>query len=1523
MADQEVTTKFKVDISDLKKNITEANREMKLANAQFKASASAMDDWGSSADGVSAKIKQINKVIDAQKSKISAYKSQLARVQEAYEENGRRAEELRTKMAQLIDDGVDPASDEYKQYQRSLQEVTKEQDANKKAADDLQVTILNQTAALNTSERELRTYETTLTELEQAEQQAADGAKDQKSAYESLESTVKEQQQALDQLKQTYADAVVQYGKNSTEAKQFESSIKELSSELSTNKQKLSDADKAADDLDKSMDDAGDAVDKAKEGFTVFKGVLANLVADGIRMAVDGLRDLGQAVYDAYQQYDEGADIIIKATGATGQAAEDLQKSYKNVTKSVVGDFDQIGATLGELNTRFGFTGEQLEEATIQFTKFADITGTDAKTAVQLVSRAMGDAGIEADQYSDVLDALTAASQASGISIDTLAGNLTKYGAPMRALGFDTQEAIAVFAGWEKAGVNTEIAFSGMKKAISNWAKEGKDSRKEFKKTLEEIEKCPDIASATTKAIEVFGAKAGPDLADAIKEGRFEYSDFLDILEDSKGTVTKTYEATQDGFDKVKLAIQGGKAEIGAYVSELADKYAPQIEQFATDVVAELKKVIKWSAENIKTIGAFAAALAGAFVTAQILTFINTIAQTVTVINGLVTAMTAAETATKLLSAAQAATPWGLVALALGGLTAAMIEYKKRQDEAIQAEYGLTEAQKQSVSEAQEAKKAYDDLSAARQESLDGISAEYGYLGELKDEYNSLIDSNGQVKEGYEDRANFILNELANALGVEREEIEQNIDANGRFGQSIDDLILKKQAEASLSAGQDAYTTAIKERDKSLKTYQKSLKTLNAAEKTYTDSIKENGDVLTEYEGMLKTAPSTADDFYWANHKIIEGQKEAKKAYEEAKQGVEDSESAYVGYISTISNYEGLSSAIISGDVDKINAALLDMQTGFITAENGTRESLQRQLANAQENYASLKQAAQEGMAGVTQETVQQAADLVTKSKAELDKLPPAAATTFDDLIIMCKNNGIHIPKSVADGISSGAYEVPQSVEAMERLISFDTLLRNAGLSGAAVPDEIEAAVLAGEMKPKEAVDMMTANATANALTTSQQGGQAIGEALPQGTAEGIAASQGIANAAAAQSATDTTNAAKEAAGVNSPSAVWRDEIGLMLGQGLADGITLSVPIVQAAATALLQGAFTDSSGIVARMKALGSSAASTFASGISAGRGAVTKAGTALKNALAKAATGTLDALGRKVGASYAAGVTATQGSSSLAGSLLKTAVTKGATVSLLSLGKTVGGTYSTGVRSTQPAATAAGTALRDAVKKAVSVSLRAEGQKAGQGYADGVSDKKGAAKSAGESLKNNAVDGSKGGYNGFYTAGANAAEGFRDGIKSKAAAAAREARSMVRNAINAAKNEQESASPAKVWIHEVGEMSGEGYIVGIANKIRPAMKEAQSLVRDSIQAASKEARSNVIDFGDFGQTLRSSMAMAAGSVYAPAGANGAYGQGQAQSPVTNITYNQTINSPKAPSRIELYRQTRNLLEFVEGGAV
>lgn len=263
----------------------------------------------------------------------------------------------------------------------------------------------------------------------------------------------------------------------------------------------------------------------------------------------------GTAAYAAWMSVDEAYDNIAVGTGATGDALSKLQESFDNVFAKAPFDAMDISNSLADLNTRFGFTGKVLEDASEKFLRFASVNKTDVSNAVALVSRAMGDAGIPAEEYTSVLDALTTASQASGISIDALTGNITKYGAPMRALGYTTEESIAIFASWEKAGVNTEIAFSGMKKAISNFSAEGKDAKVEFKKTLEEIAKCPDIASATTKAIEVFGTKAGPDLADAIKGGRFEFEEMLKLVEGSSGQLDASFEATMDPADKAKVAL--------------------------------------------------------------------------------------------------------------------------------------------------------------------------------------------------------------------------------------------------------------------------------------------------------------------------------------------------------------------------------------------------------------------------------------------------------------------------------------------------------------------------------------------------------------------------------------------------------------------------------------------------------------------------------------------------------------------------------------------------------------------------------------------------------------------------------------------------------------------------------------------------------------------------------------------------------------------------------------------------------
>lgn len=316
-------------------------------------------------------------------------------------------------------------------------------------------------------------------------------------------------------------------------------------------------------------------------------GEKATKAGQALMPVTAGLTAVGAAGLAAFKDVDAGLDIIITKTGATGEAAEEMEAIFSNVYGNFPADSEAVGSAIGEINTRLGFTGQTLDDASVKFLKFADINGTDVNTAVQLVSRAMGDAGIDANEYGTILDQLTAASQASGISIDTLTENLTKYGAPMRQLGFDTESAIAIFSQWEKAGVNTEIAFSGMKKAIGNWTKAGKDGKEEFANFVKGVQ---DGSISAQEALNVFGTKAGPDLVDAIQAGRFSYEDFMTVIENSSGTVEQTFEDTQDPIDQFTVAMNNAKLALAEVGDALASTLAPILQA----VSEKLKNFTQW-----------------------------------------------------------------------------------------------------------------------------------------------------------------------------------------------------------------------------------------------------------------------------------------------------------------------------------------------------------------------------------------------------------------------------------------------------------------------------------------------------------------------------------------------------------------------------------------------------------------------------------------------------------------------------------------------------------------------------------------------------------------------------------------------------------------------------------------------------------------------------------------------------------------------------------------------------------------
>jgi len=604
--DENFTAKFRIDVSDLKKGIEEANKQIKYANAEFKNAVAGMDDWSKSADGLSAKIKQQQAVVEAEKQKLELLKDQLTRVQQAQQNGQKIIEDLNDKYDEAVK-LYGESSEEAKKYAKQLEDAEKAQERNAKAADDLALKILNQDTNVKNAEAQVGKFQTALDNLEKEE----------------------------------------------------------------------GEAEKSTDDLNESFKDSDGSLD-------AFGVALGNLASGAVTAIINKLGELAGAVKDAYLEFDSGRDAVVKATGATGEAADELAKSMTNVSKRVKGDFNTIGSAIGEVNTRFGYTGEELEDTTEQFMKFAEITGMDATKAVQTVSKAMNNAGIDSSKYSEVLDEIAIAAQASGISAEKLTENLTKYGSQTRAAGLNTKESIALFAQFEKSGVNAEMALGGLKTAVKSWSDEGKNSRIEFQRTIQDIKDSPNILEATQKAIDVFGSKAGTELADAIHSGRFEYSEFLDIVKGSEGTVSATYDETQSGFDKAALAVQNMKTTAAELADGLLQKYSPQIEaaiQKITDLIDEyapkVEDGIDWMTKHLPELEAGIIGIGVAFATWKVAGLITAIT---TALAGMSAAEVVAAAKTWLLNAAMAANPIGLVIAAIAGLVAAFVVLWNKSD---------------------------------------------------------------------------------------------------------------------------------------------------------------------------------------------------------------------------------------------------------------------------------------------------------------------------------------------------------------------------------------------------------------------------------------------------------------------------------------------------------------------------------------------------------------------------------------------------------------------------------------------------------------------------------------------------------------------------------------------------------------------------------------------------------------------------------------------------------------------------
>jgi TP901 family phage tail tape measure protein len=302
----------------------------------------------------------------------------------------------------------------------------------------------------------------------------------------------------------------------------------------------------------------------------------------------------GAAALAVGAQFDDAFDKIRLGSGATGEELDRLQQSFRNVAASTPSSFDDISTALTELSRRTSATGTDLEALTKTELDLARITGGDLKQQIASTTRLFGDWGISIENQTPALDSLLKVSQKTGVGVTELSQKLVQFGAPLRQLGFSFEQASAIIGKFEKEGVNTELVMGSLRIALGKMSKEGiKDPTEALQKLTEQIKNAGSAGQANAIALKAFGARAGADMAAAIREGRFEIGELLNSIKNSPETIADAASSTADFAEqftilknKVLLALE----PLGTKLFQAVNNMMPLFEK----AVGVIERLANW-----------------------------------------------------------------------------------------------------------------------------------------------------------------------------------------------------------------------------------------------------------------------------------------------------------------------------------------------------------------------------------------------------------------------------------------------------------------------------------------------------------------------------------------------------------------------------------------------------------------------------------------------------------------------------------------------------------------------------------------------------------------------------------------------------------------------------------------------------------------------------------------------------------------------------------------------------------------
>ena len=334
-----------------------------------------------------------------------------------------------------------------------------------------------------------------------------------------------------------------------------EAAISKTRQQLDNAKASLNNYKSGLEDVNKKLESGAATLEDYSKKVKDFSDTTGKIGSSLTKNVTAPVAAAGTGIMAAWAQVDEGMDIIVQKTGATGDALEDMQDSARNIAKTIPTDFATAGSAVGEVNTRFHLTGQELEDLSAKFVRFAELNDTDVSSSIDSTQKVIEAFNLTAEDAGALLDTMNKVGQDTGISMDTLSSSMVSNAASLKELGMSAADAATFLGRCETSGVDTSAVMAGLKKALVNASKEGKSMKDALSELQNTMVNAGSSSEAYNAAVELFGAKAGPALAEFCQSGKLNFDELGASLNDNLGSVNDTFEATLDPADQFKLTL--------------------------------------------------------------------------------------------------------------------------------------------------------------------------------------------------------------------------------------------------------------------------------------------------------------------------------------------------------------------------------------------------------------------------------------------------------------------------------------------------------------------------------------------------------------------------------------------------------------------------------------------------------------------------------------------------------------------------------------------------------------------------------------------------------------------------------------------------------------------------------------------------------------------------------------------------------------------------------------------------------